>query len=66
MMGKFIEQGPYVIETPFYDIETNLYERLATAYVSALEELCVPLGCSTATGGLLGEVGSHEEATLAW
>ena len=46
MTGKLIEQGPYAIETPSYDIETGLYERLTTAYVSAPEKLCVPLGRS--------------------
>lgn len=44
MTGKLIEQGPYDIETPFYGIETDLYKRLATAYVNAPEEWCVPLG----------------------
>ena len=39
MSASRIEQGPY-------GIETGLYERLATTYVSAPEAACIPLGRS--------------------
>ena len=45
-----IEQGPYDIETLSYDIETGLYEQLATTYVSAPEAAYVPLGRSECRG----------------
>lgn len=67
MTGKLIEQGLYDMENPSYGIETGLYERLTTIYMSAPGGLMIlVLGRSRAGGGLLGDVGSHEEAPLAW
>lgn len=66
MTGKLIEQGLYDIETPSYDIGTGLYERLTTIYMSAPGGLMILVLGRSAGAWLLGEVGPHEEATLAW
>lgn len=66
MTGKLIEQGPYDIENPSYEIETGLYERLTTIYMSAPGGLMILVLGRSAGAWLLGEVGSHEEAPLAW
>lgn len=61
-----IEQGHYDINTPSYDIGTGLYERLTTIYMSAPGGLMILVLGRSAGAWLLGEVGSHEEAPLAW
>lgn len=66
MTGKLIERGLYDIENPSYEIETGLYERLTTIYMSAPGGLMILVLGRSAGAWLLGEVGSHEEATLAW